>query len=328
MSKKNFSPALKETAARLAKKSPRALFLCLFIPWAIGHLAALDWRFELWSHFKLQYLLGSLAFAMYFALRRQWRWLCAAILCASVSGFSVVPWYLPKASASVDKSPRRLRALLSNIFVDNRRYDQFLDFVRAENPDLLFVQEVTAPWADALGKIRDRYPYGAIRAAEDPGGLAALSRTPLIGLQEPWFEKDNLLGYELEMDLGGQTLHVLTAHPPPPVGKVNSETRNRFFSLLAERARSLSAPRIVIGDLNVTMWSPAYKGLISRADLVNAREGFGVIPTWPTIIPFMRIPIDHCLVSRDIRVTGVRAGPFVGSDHYPLIVDLEIPARQ
>src|SRR5262249_4734147 len=150
------------------------------------------------SHFKLQYLLGSLAFGLLFAIRKQWRWLCAALLCAFISGFSVIPWYLPKASASVEKSPRRLRVMLSNIYVDNPRYDQFLALVRAEKPDLLFVQEVTAPWALALAKIRDDYPHGVVKAAEDPGGLAALSHLPLTEIKEPWSGESNLpnlLGY-------------------------------------------------------------------------------------------------------------------------------------
>jgi endonuclease/exonuclease/phosphatase family metal-dependent hydrolase len=40
------------------------------------------------------------------------------------------------------------------------------------------------------------------------------------------------------------------------------------------------------------------------------------------------IPIDHCLVSEDIRVINIRTDGHIGSDHLPLIVDLEIPAMR
>ena len=38
----------------------------------------------------------------------------------------------------------------------------------------------------------------------------------------------------------------------------------------------------------------------------------------------MRLPIDNCLVA-GVGVGGHRHGPDVGSDHYPLIVDLAVP---
>jgi len=36
------------------------------------------------------------------------------------------------------------------------------------------------------------------------------------------------------------------------------------------------------------------------------------------------LPLDRCLVSEDIRVADVKTGEAIGSDHLPLIVELEL----
>jgi len=42
---------------------------------------------------------------------------------------------------------------------------------------------------------------------------------------------------------------------------------------------------------------------------------------WPVPVPgFLRIPIDHCLLSDDFQVTSVEVGSSIGSDHLPLVV--------
>jgi endonuclease/exonuclease/phosphatase family metal-dependent hydrolase len=38
-----------------------------------------------------------------------------------------------------------------------------------------------------------------------------------------------------------------------------------------------------------------------------------------------RIPIDHVVVSPEVRVTDRRVGPDVGSDHLPVEATLAIP---
>jgi hypothetical protein len=45
---------------------------------------------------------------------------------------------------------------------------------------------------------------------------------------------------------------------------------------------------------------------------------------WPTWAPsFLRVPIDHIFVSSSWRVIDRRLGPMVGSDHLPVLVDLQ-----
>jgi endonuclease/exonuclease/phosphatase (EEP) superfamily protein YafD len=81
----------------------------------------------------------------------------------------------------------------------------------------------------------------------------------------------------------------------------------------------------VLGDLNMTVWSPYYKSFVEKTKLHNTRTGFGILPTWPAQSPLLFIPLDHCLVSEDIKVLHTRTGRNVGSDHLPLITDTVIP---
>jgi endonuclease/exonuclease/phosphatase (EEP) superfamily protein YafD len=63
---------------------------------------------------------------------------------------------------------------------------------------------------------------------------------------------------------------------------------------------------------------------------VNVRDGFGLLPSWPTFLFFkwLMLPLDHCLVSNDIRVADARTGEPIGSDHLPLIVEIELEVEQ
>ena len=81
-----------------------------------------------------------------------------------------------------------------------------------------------------------------------------------------------------------------------------------------------------IGDLNVTMWSTDYEVLERGTGLRNARKGFGILATWSTNLPFMMIPIDHCLLSSEFKVDSINTAQDIGSDHLPIVVTLRLKA--
>jgi hypothetical protein len=83
----------------------------------------------------------------------------------------------------------------------------------------------------------------------------------------------------------------------------------------------------LIGDLNTTMWSPYYKNYIGNTQLKNTRYGFGILPTWKIIHQFFAIPIDHSLVTPDIKINNVYTGRSIGSDRLPLITNLQLSSR-
>ena len=46
---------------------------------------------------------------------------------------------------------------------------------------------------------------------------------------------------------------------------------------------------------------------------------------WPSLVAPAWIPVDHALVSSDIEVVKRFTGPYIGADHFPLILELELP---
>jgi endonuclease/exonuclease/phosphatase (EEP) superfamily protein YafD len=89
-------------------------------------------------------------------------------------------------------------------------------------------------------------------------------------------------------------------------------------------ARKRTGALVLLGDLNTTSWSPHFRDLINTAGLKDSRAGFGIQPTWPAGTPPLWIPLDHCLVSPEIKVHDRRVGPNVGSDHFPVIVEFSL----
>ena len=64
------------------------------------------------------------------------------------------------------------------------------------------------------------------------------------------------------------------------------------------------------------MWSGTYQRLISQHGLTNLRRGRGVLASWRRGIPWLSaIPIDHCLIGRDLRGVSFTLHPVAGSDH-------------
>ena len=121
-------------------------------------------------------------------------------------------------------------------------------------------------------------------------------------------------------------------HPLPPGGGDYWRWRNGQLAELATFIQGLDGPVVVLGDLNVTPWSHYFRTFARDAQLRDGGKGFGLQISWPTYFPPLGIPIDHCLVSPQVDVHDRRTGPAIGSDHYPVIIDLavedQLPARR
>ncbi len=120
-------------------------------------------------------------------------------------------------------------------------------------------------------------------------------------------------------------LTVIGTHPVPPAGTEYTGLRNRHLAGIPGFVKKAGTPVLLLGDLNTTPWNHAFRKLLKESGLVNSARGFGIKPTWPSFFWPAMIPLDHCLHSAEVLITGHLVGQNTGSDHYPLVVDFVMP---
>ncbi|WP_348251704.1 endonuclease/exonuclease/phosphatase family protein [Leptolyngbya sp. FACHB-1515] len=289
---------------------------------------------ELASHFQLQYFGFSLVLLGLLLLTRQ-RWLILiSLLCISLLAQQILPWYLPHLPTA---NTALLRVLASNLNVNNFDYSRLLNLVQQEQPDVVVLMEVNDTWGKPLAPLHRQYPYWFGLSEEASAGIAILSRSPLENSQIVRFRRDSTPSIMTQLTIDQHPVSLVAVHPLVPVRPALFHRRNRQFAGMSEqidRSNSL----IVVGDFNATMWSPYLQMLTAKLGLHNSRKGFGILPTWTTpspvspfpawLAPLLAIPIDHCLISQNLRTIDMHTGAPVGSDHLPIVVDLAISNGQ
>lgn len=279
---------------------------------------------QLFTHFRLQYFAASILLAAALLLMRSQRFAALMIAAAFVNGWYVVPWYLGGPSAA---DGPLLRVMQFNVLAQNEDYDRLLRLVERELPDVIVLQEVTAAWQRALGALNSAYPHRLILAREDNFGIALLSRVPLNSITHVASPPSGYPSIVANIDVEGTAVSLIGTHPTTPVTSSNYVSRNIQLQSVTALASAASGPVVIVGDLNATLWDRRYAEVEAAASLRNARQGFGIKPTWPTFLPIAMIPIDHILVSRHFGVSALRTGPSIGSDHLPLFATLVIRPR-
>jgi len=308
-------------AAALASVLPAAV--ALFFLSGIAALSLRPKYFELTCHFRVQYFIGTVGLGLVCVALGEWA--CAALSLAgallNLPAFAVL-WKAPPAARG---DGRRFTLMLMNVYRLNRRYSLCVDGVRRHRPDVVVMQELNDEWAKELECLREEYPFADVRPMSDGSGIALYSRLPFELLPLVLPEGDARPG--ILARISGSDLTILSIHPRAPIRPGHFELRNNMLAAGAAVIRVLEGPKICVGDFNTTMWSRYFKDFVDQSGLTSVREGFGVLPTWPTFMGpnWMMLPIDHCLMSDDIPVVSANVGGRMGSDHLPLIVELELP---
>lgn len=280
------------------------------------------WVAELFTHFRVQLLAGQLALLGVLLGFRQRGIALAVAVGAAVNAWYVQPvvWPEPLAAGATGARDDTLSVMTVNVSVRNDAPDTLLATLTRERPDVILVVELTQRWRSALERLADTYPYRKLAPESGPFGLGLLSRFPIERAR--LVELGSTRAVDARLDAPGGAFRMLGVHLMPPMSARLAAERNRQLERLAGLRADIDEPLVVLGDFNVSPYSPYYTDWVRATGLVDTIAGRGPSATWPTFLPVLGIPIDHCLVSPHFGVRGRRHLSEFGSDHYPVLVSL------
>ena len=212
--------------------------------------------------------------------------------------------------------------------------------IRAQRPDVVALQEVGRHWAaetdfrdqaaDLARRLDMAMVYGAnldrkpakSGAPRRQYGTAVFSVSPLLEsrnilLPRASAENEQRGVLVVDIDLEGEPLRVLNAH----LGVSTAERQLQVQAVLDEAGQA-PGPQVLFGDLNAkpseSELAPLFEHFADAWAVAGEGDGF----TFP--VPEPKARIDYVLVSAHFTVLSVSVPKLPGSDHFPLVAELEL----
>lgn len=244
--------------------------------------------------------------------------------------------FLPPAAAD---RPPDLRVVSFNTYVHAPDASHVVDLVRAQEPDVLLVQELFPSRDEELrARLGDRLPHRHVVQSPGVGGVGVFSRFPISEVRPILDASERSRSTAVVvLDVDGRPLQVVPVHLISPCPQCGASVIERLdlegVVRVAEMGAVIAAldgdvPAIVGGDFNSTERSGPYRKLAAAGFRDAQREaGSGMGFTWPgggRLGAFVRI---DWLLARDLEPVRAFVGSAGPSDHRPVIADLAFPER-
>ena len=216
--------------------------------------------------------------------------------------------------------------LSSNVLMYNRNSQALLDLVQKHDPDILITLESDQWWQDKLDMLDD-YPHRLKCPLDNLYGMHVYSKLAIENPKIEFLVESDKPSMGMQIKLNDQQrVQLYVAHPAPPAPQENIESIERDVELImiARKVAELSSPVIVAGDLNDVAWSATTRLFREVSGLKDPRVGRGMFNTFNANHWFIRWPLDHVFVSNHFTLKTLERLPDIGSDHFPLFVELAL----
>jgi len=302
---------------------PYILLALLFLITVAGFLGHWGWLWELTSHFRWHNFVLLMMLALLFVAVSEPLPAVLSGFLGSINLLVVLPLFDRNGHSQSIAAPA-YRAVMLNMHWTNEDFERTITFIRQTGADFVILVEVTPEGERALQALNSDYPFSHPLSKITEHGVMLFSRIPFTEAGVWHLEDRKRPSVVAQLAFRERPLTIIGMHPSAPMRPNRIKRRNLQINQMASFVAAQSSSIMLMGDLNMTPWSPYFHQFIQQSGLVNGRIGHGLQPTWPAQLPLLRIPIDHALVSADVTIHAFKAGPNVGSDHLPIIVDFSL----
>jgi endonuclease/exonuclease/phosphatase (EEP) superfamily protein YafD len=278
------------------------------------------WALDLLAHFRLHYIAALLFSSIALLLLRQWQSGAFAMLGALIACLPVID-YLPKPEPATQT--HILRAVSLNVWFRNDDLTSAVRYLESTGADVLVLQELSQQRAAAIAPMLKSFPYAYLDGA-DASDTVLFSKWPFQQTSIEKLAQDGVSAIRAVIDWRGKPITLIAAHLHWPMGPQSAARRDAELAGLSRLAQPFEQPLVILGDFNITPWSPHFRTLTDTFGLDDCALRHGFNQTWPSQVLPVGIRIDHCLATTHWRAVRVWTGPDVGSDHRPMGVELQL----
>lgn len=284
------------------------------------------WWLDVLANFRVQYLVGLVALGVILMLSK-WRRIGFGVLVVAAVNLVVVLPLFVGSPGDVDPVTPSIRVMSYNLLSTSESYSDVLEYIEAIDADLVFLYEASRPWEVAVESAD--LGYEVIRPRSDDlifGTLVLVRGSDIEGISYGFAEtRPRAVEVGFRPPNWPVTARVLSTHPLAPTSGERAKLRDAQLGFATDWAADQEGAFAVVGDFNATPWSWPFRRMVADTELRNSQIGFGLQASFAaTSSPLLRVPIDHLLHSEALVVRERRLGPAMGSDHFPLVVDLHL----
>lgn len=289
---------------------------------AASRLGQLWIAFDVFSHFTLQFAVVTVAFLVGLLMPRAKLFTALVLIVFGLLGIGAWPHVASRevrSMGALQQGERALKVASFNSLWTNKNAAAVQAEIERIDADVITLVEMGPAQEHIPDALRSRYPYQFHCNDLDYCNIAILSKLPFADQAARGQDKGpSFVRVRLGPEAGGLTIFgVHTIRFP------HSQAQFKEVSEIAELVERAPGPRLVMGDFNATPFSRILGALQDGANLVRLTN----LPTWPAQAGLPQLAIDHIFASPGLRLLEAeRIGEAAGSDHYPVMLRIAVPA--
>ncbi len=213
----------------------------------------------------------------------------------------------------------------ANVRQKNDDFNSLIESIQNIAPDVVLLTETNQEWLNEVAALKNDYPHFTEMPLENSYGMALYSKFPFEKAEFKFLIDDEVPSVHAILNIKNQRVAFVGLHPKPPAPWTKDDkNKDRELLAVARMTHADKLPTVVSGDLNDVCWSDITQKFKKISGLKDPRVGRGFYSTYNANIPLARIPIDHFFLSAHFKLLKMRRLPYIGSDHFPVMVEVNL----